>query len=251
MDLGLYGRVLWRFRHIVAGGFVVGVLLSVFTVATINFSGFPHLVPRPAPIYQASADLFVTEPDFPWGSAVQTYTPSGQSGPAPTGDLGRLNSLANLYAQLANSDTIKALAARKSPPGGQITAAQKFYTNPAFYTSALPILTINGTATNPARAIATAQAGADALIGYLARHQRAADIPEAHRVVLQEIHRPARKTVTVVNPTKKTLPIAVFLTVMLAVVGLVFVLENMRPVPRTVVLRPEADPVAENARRSA
>ena len=248
MDLHLFARVLLRFKYLVAGGFVVAMLLSMLTIVKLDpFHGF--LAPRTAPIYQASANLFVTEPGFPWGSAVQTYTPAGKGASSPTGDLGRLTSLANLYAQLANSDEIKAIAAHRSPREGKITATEMYYTSPGFYTSALPIVTIAGAALTPSGAIATAQAGANALMGYLRQQQRAAGIPKAHRVVLQEILRP-RKT-TVLNPTKKTLPVVVFLTVMLAVLGLAFVLENLRTVPEAVALRPEADALPDDTRRSA
>jgi len=256
VDLHLFGRVLWRFKYVVAGGFTIAVLLAIFTVAKLDFHGVPHLAPRKAPIYQSSADLLVTEAGFPWGSAVQTYTPAGEGNSSPTGDLGRLTSLANLYAEFANGDQIEALAARKAPHGGTISATQMFYTNPALYTTPLPIVTITGSASTPANAIATARAGVDALMGYLTRQQSTANIPSEHRVVLQEIRRPDKTTVA--NPPKKTLPIVVFLTVMLAVIGLAFVLENLRPVPKTIALRADADqlraeaePLSESARRSA
>ena len=61
--------------------------------------------------------------------------------------------------------------------------------------------------------------------------QRRADIPANQQVALQ-IFGKARR-VTVVGPRKKTLPVVVFLTVLIIAVGLAFVLENMRrKVPR-------------------
>lgn len=250
MDLRLFGRVLRRFKYVVSAGFVVAVLLSVLTIAKIDLShGMPHLAARKPPVYQSSATLLLTQPGFPWGSAVQQYS-TGRGGPVPVGDMGRLTALANLYVQIANSDMIKALVVRRAPYGGTISATQNYAFTPAYTSSPLPMITISGTGITRANAVATAQAGVDALNGYLSQQQSAAGISDAQRVVFQELTRP-RKT-RVVNPIKKTLPVVVFLTVMLAVVGLSFVLENLRPqVPQAVALRPETEPATGSARRSA
>jgi hypothetical protein len=249
MDLALFKRVLWRFRAVVAVGFVLAVLLAILTVSRIDLA-HGGLAPKTPPIYAASAGLLITQPGFPWGSAVQDYTPSsdGQA-PAPAGDLGRLSALTNLYVQLANSDVIRLAVIRRAPKGATITAVQNYSYSPSFYSTALPILTISGTGTSRRQAIATTQLGVNILVGYLKRQQDAAGIEQNRRVLVQELQRP-RKTV-VVNATKKTLAIVVFLTIMLAVTGLAFVLENLLPHPKAAVAKPEATPQLDTARRSA
>jgi hypothetical protein len=62
---------------------------------------------------------------------------------------------------------------------------------------------------------------------YLKNQQRAAQIPAAQRIDLQILKRSTRPVV--IEPLKKTLPIAIFLAVAVATVGLAFVLENLRP----------------------
>jgi DNA-binding protein Fis len=254
VNLRLFAAVLWRFKYVVAGGCAIAILLSVLSIAKVDLShGVPRLTPRTQQIYASSAALLVTQSGFPWGSAVQSYYSSAgsKSSPVPAGDLNRLTALANLYVQLANSDVIKSIVARHSPAGGHlITASQNYSFSPSYYSSALPIVTINGTGTTRANAILTTQAGVDALSSYLRRQQNSARISDAQRVVLQEIQRP--RLTTVMNPTKKTIPAVVFLTIMLAVVGLAFVLENLRPrANETTPLRQDVEPVVDAARRSA
>jgi hypothetical protein len=246
VNLHLFARVLWRFKYVVAAGSIVALLLSILTVAEL-----PSLKPRTPTIYGSNATLLITQPGFPWGSAVQQWAQSSRRQAAvPAGDLARLTSLANLYVQLANSDVIRQLVVRETGPQGKITAIQNYSMSPSYYSTALPIMTLTGSSTSPAKAIAVTQAGVDSLTGYLKQKQQTAGIDDTQRVVVQELQRP--RTTFVVQGTKKTLPIAVFLTVMLAVTGLCFVLENLRPrVPLMVVAGNKAESSPDRARRSA
>ena len=239
-----------------AGGCIIAIALSVLSIAKVDLShGLPSLAQRTPPVYASSATLLVTQSGFPWGSAVQLYSSSGSktstASLVPSGDLNRLTALANLYVQLANSDVIRSIVARHAPKGGQlISATQNYSFSPSYYSSALPIVTINGTGTTRGNAILTTQAGANALRAYLKRQQNAAGIRDPQRVVLQEIQQP--RLVTVMNPIKKTIPVVVFLTVMMAVVGLAFVLENVRPrTSEMTAVRQDVEPVVDAARRTA
>lgn len=246
MNLHVFARVLWRFKYVVGAGFVVALILAVLTVAEL-----PSLKPRTPTLYGSRATLLVTQSGFPWGSAVQQYARSGRSSDqVPAGDLGRLTALANLYVQIANSDVIAALVTRRATAHGTISATQNYSISPSFYSSPLPILTLTGTSTSPKNSRLVTQAGVDVLMNYLKREQDAAGIAGRERVVVQELQRP--RTAFVVQGMKKTLPIVVFLTVMLAVTGLAFVLENLRPrVPLRAVARTEDEPLINSGRRSA
>jgi hypothetical protein len=252
VDLLLFGRVFWRFKFVVFAGFLLAVALSVLTVAKIDTArGAPFLVTRTAPLYASSATLLITQSGFPWGSAVQPYTTNSGQAPVATGDLGRLTSLANLYVQIANSDIIRALVATEAPSTVAVLATQNYSISPSFYSTPLPIVTLTATSRTGALAVADAQASASGLTRYLKQQQTAARIDPSKRVVVQELQAP--KHAVVVNTTKKTLPAVVFLTIMLAVIGLAFALENMRPRAGLAnVARPEAEPLPDvGARRTA
>jgi hypothetical protein len=229
LDLKLFARVFWRFRYLMAAGGVLAVVQSVLTIAKPDLShGYPSLALRSAPVYSSSSTLLLTQPGFPWGSAIQQYAPTGVGKTTtPAGDLGRLTALANLYVQLVNSDILKERVLVRDPSARTISATQNYSVSPSFYSSPLPIMTLSGYSSTPARARQATEAGVAVLTDYLTQQQTAAGIPDAQRVVLEEIQLP-RKT-TIVNPTKKTLPAVVFLTIMAAVVALAFVLENLRP----------------------
>jgi hypothetical protein len=247
MDIRLFARVLSRFRYLVAAGFLVAVLLSVLTVAKL-----PSLAPRTPPKYASTATLLVTQHGFPWGSAVQQFTNSKDAGGAPVtvGDLGRLTALANLYVQLANSDVIRTRVVRMSPVLGTVSATQNYAISPQLYSTALPMLTISGISDSPAHAITVTETGVNALKGYIEQQQQAASIDKQERVVVQVVQHP--REASVINPIKKTLPVVVFLTVMLAVSGLAFALENLRPrAPLVGIPRAKTEPLSDRARRSA
>ena len=54
-----------------------------------------------------------------------------------------------------------------------------------------------------------------------------ADTPATERVTIQQLARP--KEAKLIVPRKKTVPVTVFLSVLVATIALVFVLENLRP----------------------
>jgi hypothetical protein len=118
--------------------------------------------------------------------------------------------------------------------------------------STLPVIALSGQAPSARDSVAAAAAGMRAFIAYVARQQQAAAIPKAQRI---DIHVLKRSTVPVViEPRSKTLPIIVFLSVLIAVVGLAFVLENLRPRVRVVATAADVDQARTSiagARRTA
>ena len=93
----------------------------------------------------------------------------------------------------------------------------------------LPFISITGTATSPQTAIVIARRGAEVFSQYVARRQANAGTAAAQRVQLEVVN--AAQGAELELPRKKTTPIFVFLAVMIAVLGLVFMLENIRPRP--------------------
>ena len=261
MDTRLYLSILWRFKPLVAAGLLLAIPLAVLSFAKVSFAGgSPSLKYRQAQTWQSEAVLFVTQRGFPWGTTTPQYQPANPTEglPAvPTADANRLSSLAVLYAQLATTHQVQRLMRHlpaKATDVSVTTIPAPPYSNPAI----LPLISVKGLGTSSSRAAALAADQARAIIAYVGRNQQAAGTPTAKRVLVQEVQFPLPKLATVVGKRGKTLPIIVFLAVMIATLGLVFVLENMRPddgAVRAIETPPESEEedseLGETARRVA
>jgi hypothetical protein len=215
MDLALYARVLWRFRFLVATGFVIAVLLSVLAAAKVSFAGgTPHLSYRKAEVWQSQASLLITQHGFPYGRSTAPSNTASFPG------------LVALYVKFVNSDAVQSRLG--------LTPEQTVQGVPVLDSSggALPILGIVGTASSAGNARALADHATAVFKHYLDEQQSSAGIPPVQRIVLQEVNAAARPVLVVGH--KKTLPILAFLTVMIATIGVAFILENLRPQARTV-----------------
>jgi hypothetical protein len=235
MDLDLYLRVLWRFRRLVAIGFTLAVVLSVFSFAKISTSsGSTKLVYRQQQTWQSEAVLFVTQPGFPWGTTTPQYEDPRNGVPAiPKADAQRLSSWAVLYARLATTFQVQRLM--QHPPKKPTDVTAETIAAPPFSTPAiLPLISVKALGTTRERAAALATDQAQAIMKYVVRNQRGADISPSDRVMIQEVQPPVPRLATLVGKRGKTLPVIVFLAVMTAVIGLAFVLENLRPGIRAV-----------------
>ena len=92
----------------------------------------------------------------------------------------------------------------------------------------LPLIDVMAIANSPDGAIGARGAERDrARQSYLQTEQAANNVPPSDRVVVQNVAEP--KKAKVYSPRSKTMPIVVFLAVMLATIGLAFLLENLRP----------------------
>jgi hypothetical protein len=252
LDLALYLRVLWRFRVLVVVGYALALLLAFLSYARPSFDGGrPGIAYRQHESWQTQAVILVTQARFPEGRSTQEYEPADPSKglPAvPIGDPGRLSNLALLYSQFANSDPVHKLIRRQGPVEGSIVAGP--YAPPdAPPGTVLPLIGITATSDTPTRAVDLARRGARAFMEFIQKQQIAADIPVEDRVVLQVLREPENPSL--VAGRKKTLPVMVFLVVMIAALGLAFILENMRPRIRQVEEEgpPAAAPV--RSRRTA
>jgi hypothetical protein len=234
VDLRLYFQVLSRFRWLIAFGLVLANALALLTIARVDGSLPPRFEYREQEIWESKSRVVLTQPGFPWGRAILK---------PEQGDPGRLYGLADLYAQFAKSDRARELAERDGPLPGSFTAEAV-----AGAQGSLPFVTITGTSTSPGAAMEVADRGADALRRYVVSYQNAARIKPKSRVYLDTVWgaRPAQ----LVQPRRMTLSVVVFLTVMMAVIALAFVLENLRPRVRTIEGAREPMAVPE-ARRSA
>jgi hypothetical protein len=228
MDLNLYFRVLWRFRVIVAAGFVLAIGLAFASFAKVGFAdGSLSISHRQQETWQATTRLFVTQQGFPWGITVpaDSPTPVPPTSTSPGlqfADPTRLAGLAATYAQLINGDLIQRQIQKSAPPGTVLTAAP--VTDPAT-NSPLALLDVMSVAPTSAQAARVSRAGADLFRSYIEHQQASAGTPLKQRVLLQVLSTKA----ALIEGRKKTLAIVVFLAVLIATIALTFVLENHRP----------------------
>jgi hypothetical protein len=232
MDLALYLRVLWRFRIIVAAGFLMAVILTFLAVEKVSFAGgSPMFSPRKTPVYQSDAFLQVTGNNAPELRAKPKRVGGSATTPATDPfDPGRLSYLTTLYANLALNDitTRRLRLDPLKPEKGALTVTAvpaPAYANPAI----LNILDFQATGPTPERAMALANGGTRAFQSWLRRYQDEQGIEQDSRTVAV-VYKQASPPV-VVSHGGKTLPIIVFLTVFGATIGLALVLENVRPRP--------------------
>jgi DNA-binding CsgD family transcriptional regulator len=232
VDLELYSRVLWRFRQLVLLGFVLATLLAFLSFVKVDWNGLAY---REKEQWVSRAVVLITEPDFPEGRAVfeqMPVVPAVQDPTAPEfAAPDRFTQLATLYAPLAAGDDVRSIMLRDGPLNGEIEAAPVLSPSEEI----LPMVSIGGIATTPEGAVSLSKRGSDAFRQFLEENQAANGIPSDERVILKTIRAPGE--VELLNGRSLMLPIAVFLTVMLAFVGLAFLLENLQPRIRP----PEAD----------
>ena len=85
---------------------------------------------------------------------------------------------------------------------------------------------------------------------FVKANQNASNIPQDQRVVVNTLNAP--QGATLLEARKKTRPILIFLTGLVAVLGLAFVLENLRPRgPASTIAEVEEEEPPEQKRRSA
>jgi hypothetical protein len=231
MDLALYGRVLRRFWWLVLPGLALACALAFLSLARVSPNG--SIAYRHPVVWQSTTLLLLTQPGFPWGRTVYPTV-----GPGTSGDPGRLTGLTDLYSQFANGDEVRQLMRREGAPASWSVVAAPVV--PTLTGSTLPIVALSGRAHSPSEAVSAVTAGRQALSKYVELQQRAAKIPGNQRISLQVVKRAT--TPIVVEPRKKTLAIVVFLAVMVATVGLAFVLENLRPRAQAVAPAASARP---------
>jgi hypothetical protein len=239
IDLAHFIRVTSRYKLAVTIGFLLAVGLTFLALYKVDYRHGFKLAHRQAETYQGSATVFVTQPGFPWGRTITEYLP-GDSKTArpsvPVADENRLATLTALYAQLAVSKPIRDHIPGVSEGTTKLSVTPvpaPPYVNPAI----LPLLTISVIAPTPASAVALTNMAAVHFQSWLAKQQADAAIPELQRVTVQIVD-PAQKA-KLAGHRSKTLPAVIFLGLMAATFGFVFVRENLNPRVRAIADEPE------------
>jgi len=239
--LPLYLRVVWRFRLLVVLGFVVAIALSFLSFVRVSMDN-PHFVPREREQWLSYSALMVTRQGFPWGRSAYDE----QSDPA------RFGQLATIYARLATGDAVEQRMLAEGPIDRDHELIQAAAVKSADYSTAppLPLIQISAFAGTGPRAHELADRATRAFLAYLTDLQAKNLIPESKRVVVDVVQSAVKPEL--VTGRSKTLPIVVFLTVMMAVLGLAFALENLRPRrTQAVAEEPPLAALPKASRRSA
>jgi hypothetical protein len=251
MDARLFFRVIWRFRVITAIGVALAVLLAIFSFASLQWKhGSIHTQLRGKEKWVSTSTVLVTERRFPLGRSVlddsastaptvTSTTPQAQ----PFAPSERFTELASIYAELATSDSVREYVRKDGPLDGTIQANALSTANSA----PLPLISIAGVAATRQGAVTLARRASEGLRDYIEIQQRHNGIPKDARVVLSVIKEPRVSTAQLLQGRSKVLPIVVFLIVIFGVIGLEFVLENLRPRMRAVTGDPEL-PAVEDTR---
>ena len=180
--------------------------------------------------YASYSTVFVTQQGFPWGRLTLDPTTGSVANPRASdpqfADPVRLSSLAILYSRLANSDPIRQLMLKDGPIDGRIEAAPLLASDNQ--DDALPLISIAGISGSRDDAQALSERTTSALVTYLADQQDENAIPLRDRV-RDPGRQPGRHPEGALDGKSYTLPIVVFLAVLLAVVAICLVLANLFP----------------------
>jgi hypothetical protein len=248
VDLHLYLRVLWRFRVVVLCGLLLAPALAFFSFVSVSPEGAKY---RQSEEWASYARLLVRGPELSLSGSADADSDSvalGDQLGAQQAALQRYTALAIIYSRLADSDAVLRIVRESGPVNGTVEAAPVTATERT--DDALPIISIAAISDSPTRAISLARREVAALQEFLAAQQRAEGVRSENRVSFTVVKKPTHAVLLAGRSI--TLPIVVFLTVLIAVIGLAFVLENLRPRVNPVrreLLRSESQ--AELERHSA
>jgi Helix-turn-helix domain/Domain of unknown function (DUF4115) len=234
MDLRLYLRVIGRFWAVAALGVALAAVLAFISYFVVDYRHSPHVTYRQSQTWKGTEVLMLTQRGFPWGRSVYPFVFDKKTGQLiPTArfaDPSRFTALAVFYAQLANSDAVRALVGRRlegsysakpvvTRAGGDVGSSS--------ITQIVPLVEIDGFARTPEAALLLTRRVSDALRAYLRTSQADAAIPPKQRIVVQVLS--TAKHATLARGRRLTIPIVAFLGVLIVTLGLVFVLENLWP----------------------
>jgi len=215
MDIELYARVIWRHKLVVTLGLVVALALAVLSYVRISTSG--AISYRDAQTWVSYETVSVTQPGFTEGQ----LHPHGA-------EPSRLTLLAFLYSKYIDADGVRQSIWPAGAHGESVQAAPVLADSGAGG-SALPLISIAAFANDPGAAQHLAARATTALTDYISKRQTDASVPTAQRVELQPVKRALTNAPVLWQARSKALPIVIFLTALIAAIGLAFILENLSP----------------------
>ena len=203
MDLRLYGRVFWRFRYLVLGGFLIALALGFLAVFRVGANGISY---RQQETFRATRILQLTTRNSIVDASQQA----------------NLAALAVGYVQVANGDVVLSRARRSGPLPGTYQVTQVYGPN----STLTPTMTVSGFAHTPRQAANITGSVSSAFAWWLEQSQSRIGVSPSQRVSLTTI---AQQKPVVSQGRRFTVPIVIVVSVLIAVLSLAFILENLRP----------------------
>jgi hypothetical protein len=210
MDINLFFRVLRRFKFIIITGVIVAAALALLSFARITSNGLAYRQPKQ---WSSTQQLSVaTRVPLQLQDHVQVPDPIG---------------VAQDYATVATSNAVVPLIRRDAggKPPGKLLASNVPHSDG----SASTTFELEGIATSSAGARAMVKLATAAFNEYLPVYN-AHSYPPPIKVTVTPLGGPAAPEV--IKSPSKTRPTFVFLAVLIAFIGLAFILENVRPAVR-------------------
>jgi hypothetical protein len=241
MDIALFLKVMWRFKFLVAGGVLLAIGLSFLSVFKVSPTGSPRVAFRQEQLWADAVTLLVAPQEFPWGGQVS----SADADPAKFGQL------AVVYANLATSDAVKQIVLGDGPVDfakEPMLAVAVPYSYQNSSSPPLPLITLEAQAATKPRAMELVKREAAAFLEYLRKRQVETGIPANQRVSVSIVK---GDQIRLLKPRSKTVPLMIFMLVMIATIGLAFMLENLRPRVRLVAHDEIVRARASEVRRTA
>jgi len=226
MDLRMYFRVISRFRYLVFAGLTLACVLTFFSVFHVSFAHGMKISYRQSQTFVSEEQLYLnTQGGVPFRTSTATTDPKTGAVIYPPNLVppSSLGSTAILYAQLANSDLLKRLV--PNLPGIFLAYPVSIIVNSS--STSLPFVAFDGYSTSPEKAVVVANRVSQAFISYVTQIQQAQKVPLSRRVLLDVSTKAT--TAKISKGRHYTAPIIVFLVVLIATLGLAFILENLRP----------------------
>ncbi|HTW43623.1 MAG TPA: hypothetical protein VMD79_15055 [Solirubrobacteraceae bacterium] len=211
MDLALFLAVLWRSKRLLGVGVLFAVILAVLAYGKPGISnGAPSLTPRGAEVWQSESQLLITQAGYPYGQGVNSVP-------------GNLAQLSPVYATLANGNQVQAEIRQQLGTSGTVKASEALDLGTS---SGLPFVNLVASAPSSSDAMRLAAGAAVIFRSYVARQQAAERIPASQRVQLSIVASGTKAKLA--EGHKLSVPILVFVAVLIGFISMVFLKENLR-----------------------
>jgi hypothetical protein len=228
MDIRLFLRLITRFRYIAIVGVLLAVAATIFSAARLDTVHW-QLKYRQLLEYQSTAVLLVdgNRPSWlyavpPGTAAAATTTDTSSTGIA---DPARLGGLTSLYGYFVQSDAVRKLTGAE--PINSVSAVTITADVGNGRRDPLPLLAVTATGGSPHAATDLAGRVTKAFQQYVRDRQTKAHVSDQDRVTLQVVNAPSAGTL--VAPRSYTRAIVAGLLTIIATIGLMLLIENLRP----------------------
>ena len=231
MDIRLLLRLISRFWYLAIAGVLLAVAATIFSAAHLDTSKW-QLHYRQQLQYQSTAVLLVdgNRPSWlyavpPGSVAVNGTNATATAAAAAIADPGRLGGLTSLYGYFVQSDAVRKLTG--DDPINSVSAVTITADVGNGRRDPLPLLAVTATGATPHAATDLARRVTHAFQVYVVQRQSSAHVAKQDRVTLQIVNKASFGTL--VAPRSYTRSIVAGLLTLMATIGLMLLIENMRP----------------------